>query len=90
MTKNDFSREIFDKYFETGRILRITLKDKSILLGILMGVFHGDNKNDPYIVKWHFIHEGQIKEYERSIAMNETGPDMLIILQGDIEKVEFK
>jgi len=90
MKSNDYSHEILDTFFETGKVLKISLKNGSVVTGMLVGFFHGEDPDGPYIDRWNFISEGHLKEYERTVAMNEPGTEIVEILQRDIEKVEFK
>jgi len=86
----DLSKEIFDKYYDSGKILRITLTDHNVLEGLLVGFYHGESDNDPYIIRWRFVHESQAKAYKKAIAANQNDNEAEIINQNDIQRVAFK
>ncbi len=88
--KEDYSKEIFDKYYDSGKILRITLTDHNMLDGLLVGFYHSENENGPYITKWRFVHENQAKAYKKAIAANQDDNEAEIINQSDILNVDFK
>jgi hypothetical protein len=87
---NDYSKEIFDKYYDSGKILKITLMDSNILEGLLVGFYHGEKEKEPYITRWRFIHENQATAYKKAVAANENNNEAEIINQEDIRNVEFK
>ena len=86
----DQSKEIFDKYYDSGKILKITLTDHNVLEGLLVGFYHGDKESGPYITKWRFVHESYAKAYKKAIAANQDDNEAEIINQSDILSVEFK
>ena len=83
----DYSREIYDKFFsEKGRILKITLADDSVIEGMLVGFFHGDEEShEPFITKWHFVAENELGKNNKF----EEGKGK-VIYQKDIKRIEFK
>jgi hypothetical protein len=85
----DNSKEIFDHYFDTGKLLKITLKNESVLEGLLVGFYHGADENDPYIIKWRFIDKDKVDEYKKSKAANDVEDGTILIEHGDIVNVEF-
>ena len=87
MPETDFSHEIFDKYFESGRVLKITMKNKSVLEGVLVGFFHGDG-GEPYIVQWDFVKEADFDGSIVTLQIPES--KKRIIKQDDILKIDFK
>lgn len=91
--KKDYSKEILEKYYNPqGKVLQITLKDKTILEGVLAGFFHGDpeNEKEPFIIKWNFIPENKMSKYYLGIATDIKDECSMIINQNDIENVRFK
>ncbi len=91
--KKDYSKEIFEKYYNPkGKILKIILKDGSVLEGILAGFFHGDAaQEDPFITKWHFIPENEIKKYHAELLAVGTIQEYgRIIQQEAIKSVNFR
>ena len=86
----DTSKEIFDTYYDSGRILKITLMDNNVLEGLLVGFYHGEKGKEPYITRWRFIHENQAKAYKKAIAANQNDNEAEIINQEDILSVAFK
>ena len=91
MKKKDFSQDILEKYYNQNRIVEITLKDNTILEGILSSFIHGDeNEGEPFIIKWHFIDKDEIDKQDPLISVEgyeETGK---IINQKDIKSIKFK
>ncbi len=86
--KKDFSKEIFEKYYNSKeKILQITLKDGTILEGILVSFIHGEGGIDPLIIKWHFVDKADIEKHHLSIDGEEIGT---LINQEDIKSVNFK
>ena len=84
--KVDLSVELFQKYFShTNKEIKIVLKNKSILNGIFIGFFKGDEDSmDSYISKWHFTHTG------KSLGTDTFGYlEGQIIYQKDIAKITF-
>jgi hypothetical protein len=92
MEKIDYSKEIYDKYCNSeDRILQVFLKDGSMLEGIFVGYFHGDiDAGEPYILKWHFIPESEIKKYHIELSAETKQEFGRIIKQKDIKEVRFK
>jgi len=93
MKTQDYSREIFEKYYSSDRkkILIITLKDDTILEGTFIGFFHGDeNSNEPYITKWHFLDKNDINNQSHLISIDGSEDYGQIIKQEDIKSVTFK
>jgi len=93
MKQKDYSKEIYDKYYSSnGKILKIVLKDNSVLNGIFVGFSHGDAESEEsYIIKWHFVSEGEIEKYRTEILAEETMQEYgRIIKQEDIKSVTFK
>ena len=90
----DFSKEIYDKYYNVkDRIVEITLKDNTILEGILVSFFHGGNETGgPFIVRWHFIDKKDMEAYHKGFDVPLDGNQDLgrIIAQKDIRNVRFK
>lgn len=92
MMENDYSKEIYNKYYNSeGRILQIFLKDGSMLEGIFVGFFHGDSEaRDPYVIKWHFVPESDLEEYDSLPFYAKKNEFERIIKQEEIERVQFK
>ena len=92
MEKKDYSREIFEKYYNSkNKLLKITLRDNSVLEGIFTSFFHGDeNSGDPYIIKWHFLDEKEISKQDIQNSIDSSEEFGRIIKQKDIKHVEFK
>lgn len=88
--KNDYSKEIFEKYFSVkNKTLVITLNDGTVLEGFLVSFSHGDEgSDDPFIVRWHFVDQRDMSKYEKmfSIGGEETGRSLE---QRDIKNVHF-
>lgn len=93
METNDFSKEIYNKYYNKSKLLEITLKDNTVLEGKLVSFFHGDpSSNEPFIIRWHFVAKGEIEMYQKGLdtaidSGQETGK---IIEQKNIKHVRFK
>ena len=92
MEKKDYSRVLYEKFFNTkGRILKITLNDNSVMEGIFIAFFHGDEEaKEPFISKWHFIREEDIPEYKKFTGLDTEDSKRIIINQEDIKNVSFK
>lgn len=92
MEKIDYSREIFEKYYnKENRILKIILKDDTVLNGIFISFFHGEeNSKEPYIIKWHFLDEKDISKQDIQLSIDGSEEYGKIIKQEDIKSVEFK
>ena len=90
----DYSRKIYDKFFNSkDKILVITLKDNTVLEGILVGYYHGDTQGgDPFVIKWHFIDKKDMETYHKGLDVSlESNQDVgRIIKQKDIKNVRFK
>jgi hypothetical protein len=88
----DYSKEIYDKYYNiNNRILVITLKDNTVLEGILIGFIHGDS-DDPFIIKWHFVDKNELETFQQGLDLSIDGnPEKgKMIEQNDIKNVSFK
>ena len=92
MEKIDYSKEIYDKYCNAeDRILQVFLKNGSVIEGIFVGYFHGDTEaGEPYILKWHFIPESEIKKYHLVATAEMKNKFGRIIGQKEIDRVQFK
>jgi len=92
MKKSDYSKKIYDKYYNSeSRILQIFLKDGSVLEGIFVGFFHGDQEaGEPFIINWHFIDKDEISDYNTSSSIEGISEFGSIIHQKDIKSVKFK
>ena len=90
--KEDYSKEIYDKYCNSeDRILQVFLKDGSALEGIFVGYFHGDTEaGEPYILKWHFVPESEVRKYHIAISAETKQEFGIIINQEDIKEVRFR
>lgn len=57
--KNDLSYLLYEKYYNLNNpIIEIVMKNNEVLKGGFHGFFKGDtSKNEPYIIKWHFVEE---------------------------------
>ena len=88
----DYSKEIYHKYYNIkDRILIITLKDNTILEGVLVGFIHGD-PDDSFIIKWHFVDKKDLKAFHEGLDVSIEGNQDKgrIIEQKDIKNVHFK
>lgn len=88
--KNDFSKEIFENYFNAkDSALEITLNDGTVLEGYLVGFSHGEGSNEPFSLRWHFVDEADIDDYRKmfSIGGEEVGQS---IEQKTSKSVKFK
>jgi len=83
----DFSKKIFETWFEPGKVVRISLKNGFILDGVLIAFYHGED-NEPYIVKWDFIYEEDFKKLGQSLEIPDSVK--LTINQEDIVSVDSK
>ncbi len=92
MKKFDYSKEIYDKYYNIkGEILEIFLKDGSILEGAFVGFFHGDSEaGESFVIKWHFVPEDKAKTYNSQMLAPAYPQSGWIIKQEDIMAVRFK
>jgi len=90
--KEDYSKEIYDKYCNgEDKTLQVFLKNGSKLEGIFVGYFHGDTEvGEPYILKWHFVLELEMKKYRIAISAETKKEFGRIIEQKDIKEVRFK
>lgn len=90
--KTDYSTEIYDKYYNIkNRIVVITLKDNSVLEGMLVGFIHGDS-DEPFIIKWHFIKKEELETFNQGLDVSIVGDHDTgrMINQKDIKSVRFK
>lgn len=88
-SENDFSREIYLKYFSSkGRILEIILKNDEVLNGIFVSFFHGDpDRREPFIIMWRFVKQEEMDDYHESPdKYQEYGR---IVHQKDIKHIRF-
>jgi hypothetical protein len=91
MKKKDSSREIFEKYYNLNRIVEITLKDDSVIVGILSSFIHGDESvGEPFIIKWHFIDKDEFNKHDPILSMEGYEEAGRIINQDDIKSVKLK
>jgi hypothetical protein len=92
MKKKDYSKEIYDKYFNPkGKPLKIILQDNTILEGRFVGFFHGDTESgEPFIIKWHFIPDEDLDKYHSGLLPEAKQGFGSIIKQEDIKSVTFK
>jgi hypothetical protein len=90
--KEDYSQEIFSKYYNSkDQVLEITLKDNTVLEGILTSFFHGDeDEGEPYICKWHFIDKHDISKHNNFFSLDDRDEYVKTINQEDIKSVKFK
>lgn len=88
----DYSREIFDMYFSSHKILVITLKNNEVLEGMFVSFIHGDPDSDPFIIKWHFVDTSEIDEYHKGLDVSIDGSQDIgrVIKQKDIKSVQLK
>lgn len=87
--KTDTSNDYYRFFYNSGdRLLRLTLKDGKVLEGRFIGFFHGEEeRNEPYIVKWHFLQKGTEPPLKSSIFP--TQQEGIYIDHDNIESVEF-
>jgi len=85
--EKDFSKEIFDTWFGSSKVVRITLKNQEKLDGVLVGFYHGD-VGESYIEKWDFVPEDKYSKKDMDFEVPES--DKTVIYQKDIEHIEFK
>ncbi len=85
--EQDFSKEIFENWYEPGKIVSISLKNGVLLEGVLVGFYHGE-ENEPYIIMWDFIAEDDYQALDQFLEI----PDSikLKLKQDDILSVNFK
>ena len=90
--KKDYSKEIFEKYFNSeNKILKITLNNGKVLTGIFTSFIHGTmDFNEPYILKWHFVAEKDILRHNNLPQIDFGEEYGEIINQSDIKNVTFK
>lgn len=92
MKKGDYSKEIFENYYRPNekRILEITLKDDTVLEGIFISFFHGEEDSDePFIIKWHFLDKNDIDNHSL-ISLDGSEDYGKILKQEDIKSIKFK
>ena len=91
MKKKDHSKEIFEKYYNLNRLVEITLKDDSVIVGILSSFIHGDESmGEPFIIKWHFIDKDEINKPDPLLSLEGYEETGRIINQEDIKSIKFK
>lgn len=91
MKKKDHSKDIFEKYYNLNRIVEITLKDDSVITGILSSFIRGDESmGEPFIIKWHFIDKNEIGKQDPLISLEGYEETGRIINQEDIKDIKFK
>ncbi len=90
--KPDYSKYIFDTFYKPGGgLLKVFLKDGRELEGRFIGYFHGDNESDePFIIKWHFVIADNPEIIPKEPALKPINNPEIIIMNRDIDKVEFK
>lgn len=86
--KTDYSKQIYDIYFGLeNRMIKLVLKNGSIIKGIICGFFKGDTDLDePYVIKWHIVKEQNYKRFGSNFLGCITGE---IIKQEDIHEVYY-
>lgn len=85
MHGHDYSKTIYDTFYSNDKPLKITLKNGTVLVGKLIGFFHGDPDNrEPFVIRWHYVGTN-----EESLKPIGEGIQGAILEQDDIEKVEF-
>ncbi|NTW31536.1 MAG: hypothetical protein HGB12_02745 [Bacteroidetes bacterium] len=86
--KSDLSLDLYNKYFNLkNKKVEIILKDKSVLTGVFIGFFKGDeDAHEPYIIKWHLVDENDIMSMGIDIFGYMTGK---IVKQTDIVEIRF-
>jgi hypothetical protein len=87
--ENDYSKEIYEKYLNKKEVLKISLRNGSIVEGKLIGFFHGNKEHDPFIIKWHFIPSDE-SVLDNIMAEEVEDQNGYILKQEDIVKVSFK
>ncbi len=92
MKKSDYSREVFEKYYNAkGHILEITLKDNIVLEGIFVGFVHGDESFDEsYIIRWRFLPKDEVEKHIHLISIDGSEDYGRMLEQKDIKCVKFK
>jgi hypothetical protein len=90
--ETDYSREIYKKYLNSkDRILVITLRDNTILEGILVSFIHGNpEEGESFIKSWHFIDKNEIEVYRLDISLDSNLDIGRMIEQKNIQQVSFK
>ncbi len=84
---NDFSKDIFNIWFGTGKVLRIHLKDHGVVEGVLVGFYHEDD-SDTYISEWELVGE---EDYNKKPGSTEIADALKFrIRQEDILTIDFK
>lgn len=84
----DNSKDIFDRFYAPGdRVVRVHLKNGTVLEGRFIGYFLGDEESgDPYIFRWHFLDRKlNVFDYDKSIDPEQG----VYFAHTDIRKVEF-
>ena len=86
--KRDLSVQLYEKYFALkNRLVEITLKNKLVLKGVLIGYFKGDeDAGEPLIIKWHLVDEKDEESLEIDIFGSSAGT---IINQNEIVEIRF-
>ncbi|HWY11097.1 MAG TPA: hypothetical protein VN026_07225 [Bacteroidia bacterium] len=92
MKKKDYSREIFEKFYNpNGKVLEVILKNGTVLEGIFIGFVHGDESSgEPFIIKWHFIDKSDISKHNATIAIDWGQDYGRLIEQEEIKSIKFK
>ncbi len=90
MSKVDFSKEIYERYFGIALPpVIITLSDSTEYIGKLTGFFRGEKEfSEPYILLWRFVSEPELKEIEFLPYPNQDVG--CLIRQSDIDAIRFK
>ncbi len=84
----DSSNFLIDKYLKCqSKVLIITLKDKSIVKGIIAGYFREDDSPDSSIIKWHIIPESDLNLNAMELIGAISGK---IIRHKDIFSIKFE
>lgn len=92
MRTKDNSKEIYKNFSENKeKLLEVTLKNGKVLTGIFVSFVHGDeDSNEPFIIKWHFINEGDIEKHKHMFSIDGNEDIGIMIEQKDIVQVKFK
>lgn len=54
MCNKDLSIELYNKYFSlSNKKIEVTLKNKTVLLGKIIGYFYEEKNPSSHILKWH-------------------------------------
>ena len=92
--EKDYSLEIYEKYFSSkNKIVTITLKNNTVLEGMLVSFIHGDpEEGDPYVTGWHFVDKKDMEAYQEGLDVSLEGNQDVgkIIEQKNIKEVKFE